>query len=108
VKQVEGRWLLGCDWNPGWSIPNLGHLELVYNCRLLLRLTINNSTCSCLITPMSTDAEPMITHDLMALQTNIWIQPSLVPGNLAAVVGWNAIGELFLVSLQSGPIVARC
>jgi len=47
---------------------------------------------------MSTNTDPAITHDLMALHAHVQIQPHLVPGNLTAIIGWNAIRELFLVS----------
>jgi len=83
-----------------------GHLENTYNCVLLLRLTNQPLPLFLISTPnMSLKLEPDITHNLMALQAHEQIQPTLVPGNPVAVIGWNVIGVLFLVShlLGFGP-----
>ena len=80
-------------------MPGTGHLELTYNCGMMLRLTTHILPLPlCSIPLMSTDLCPPITNDLMTLQENVHTQLDLYPGNLVAVIQWNAIRELHLVS----------
>ena len=48
---------------------------------------------------MSVELSPPITNELLALQAHMQTQPNLVPMNLIAIVTWNVVGELYLVSL---------
>ena len=73
-----------------------GRLEGTYNCGPILRLT--NHNFHPLLLKMSGDLTPPITQDLMALQAHVSTRPTLLPGNLVAVVSWNAVGEFYLVS----------
>jgi len=47
---------------------------------------------------MSGDITPPITQDLMVLKAHVLTQPNLMLGNLVAVMRWNAVRELYLVS----------
>jgi len=47
---------------------------------------------------MSGNLTPPITQDIMVLKAHVLTEPNLVPGNLVAVVSWNVVGELYLVS----------
>ena len=39
-----------------------------------------------------------VADDLMAIKAHLMTRPNHVPGNLVAVVSWQAIGELYHVS----------
>src|SRR5882724_5847006 len=83
----------------GWSMPSTGCIELAYNCGMMSRLTDHILPLPlCSIPLMSTDLCPPITCDLMTLQAHAHTQPDLAPGNLFAIIQWNAIGELYLIS----------
>ena len=62
------------------------------------RLTKKFLSPSFYLLAMPPTPQDMLNRDLKLVQGHLRIRPRLERGNLAAVVGWHAIGALFQVS----------